>query len=210
MTSVPNLSILSQKLANPLPNVSLHFLIGIPFWKFQPLLLKIVGELALNQFDIGDFSFLQVEKGSRVMAKFTMKRNPSFLMMNAYLPSFFTMAMTVASLFLDDHMHFTTTIMLVLTSQLCLYTLFQSSLEGIPKTAQMKMIDYWNMLAMTVSLTNFFTLFLWEILKVKGIHRQLKITTRIVVPLITLVGLISYWVMAGLLYFEYFRWKLKK
>ena len=148
---------------------------------------------------------MQVEKGSRVMAKFTMKRNPSFLMMNAYLPSFFTMAMTVASLFLDDHMHFTTTIMLVLTSQLCLYTLFQSSLEGIPKTAQMKMIDYWNMLAMTVSLTNFFTLFLWEILKVKGIHRQLKITTRIVVPLITLVGLISYWVMAGLLYFEYFR-----
>ena len=85
--------------------------------------LNIVGELALNQFYIGDFSFLQVEKGSRVMAKFTMKRNPSFLMMNAYLPSFFTMAMTIASLFLDDHMHFTTSIMLVLTSQLCLYTI---------------------------------------------------------------------------------------
>ena len=32
MTSVPNLSILSQKLANPLPNLSLHFLIGIPFF----------------------------------------------------------------------------------------------------------------------------------------------------------------------------------
>ena len=171
----------------------------------QPFLLKIVGELALNQFDIGDFSFSQVEKGIRVMAKFTMKRNPSFLMMNAYLPSFFTMAMTIASLFLDDHMHFTTTIMLVLTSQLCLYTLFQSSLEGIPKTAHMKMIDFWNMFAMTVSLTNFFTLFLWEILKDKGIHSQLKITTRIVVPLITLVGVISYWVMAGLLYFEYIK-----
>ena len=33
LTSVPNLNILSQKLANPLPNVSLHFLIGIPFNK---------------------------------------------------------------------------------------------------------------------------------------------------------------------------------
>ena len=32
LTSVPNLSILSQKLANPLPNLSLHFLIGIPFF----------------------------------------------------------------------------------------------------------------------------------------------------------------------------------
>ena len=36
LTSVPNLNILSQKLANPLPNVALHFLIGIPFFK-KPL-----------------------------------------------------------------------------------------------------------------------------------------------------------------------------
>ena len=31
LTSVPNLNILSQKLANPPLNLSLHFLIGIPF-----------------------------------------------------------------------------------------------------------------------------------------------------------------------------------
>ena len=158
----------------------------------------------MNQFNIGNFTVSQELGGSRVRAKFSLKRNPSFLIMNSYLPSFFTMVMTIASLFLDDRMHFSTTIMLVLTSQLCLYFLFQSSLEGIPKTANMKMIDYWNMLAMTVSLTNFFTLFLWEILKFRGIHSQLKIATRIVIPVITLVGVISYWIMAGLLYFEYF------
>ena len=147
---------------------------------------------------------MQEEHGSTaVEAKFTMKRNPSFLIMNAYLPSFSTMMITIASLFLNDQMHFSTTIMLVLTSQLCLYTLFQSSLEGIPKTANMKMIDYWNMFTMTVSLTNFFTLFLWEILQFKGIHSHLKIITRTVIPLLTLVGVISYWSMAGLLYFEY-------
>ena len=132
-----------------------------------------------------------------------MKRKPSFLIMNAYLPSFCTMVMTIASLFLNDHMHFSTTIMLVLTSQLCLYFLFQSSLEGIPRTAYMKFIDYWNMFVMTVSLTNFFTLFVWEILQFSGIHNQLKITTRIVIPLFTLFGVISYLIMAGLLYFEY-------
>ena len=158
--------------------------------------------MALNQFDIGDFTVLLNEHGYKVKAKFTLKRNPSFLIMNAYLPSFSTMMITIASLFLNDQMHFSTTIMLVLTSQLCLYTLFQSSLEGIPKTANMKMIDYWNMLSMTVSLTNFFTLFMWEILQFRGIHKQLKITTRIVIPVITLVGVISYWIMAGLLYFE--------
>ena len=168
-------------------------------------LLKNVGEVELNQFNVGNFTVTQEKRGSKVKAKFTLKRNPAFLIVNAYLPSFFTMMITIVSLFLDDHMHFTTTISLVLTSQLCLYTLFQSSLDGIPKTAYMKMIDFWNMFAMTVSLTNFFTLFLWEILKVKGIHSQLKITTRIVVPLLTVVGVTSYWVMAGLLYFEYFR-----
>ena len=171
----------------------------------KPFLLKIVGEVELNQFNVGDFTVTQEKRGSKVKAKFTLKRNPAFLIVNAYLPSFFTMMITIVSLFLDDHMHFTTTISLVLTSQLCLYTLFQSSLDGIPKTAYMKMIDFWNMFAMTVSLTNFFTLFLWEIVKVKGIHSQLKITTRIVVPLITVVGVTSYWVVAGLLYFEYFR-----
>ena len=159
----------------------------------------------MNQFNIGDFTVSQEECGSKVKAKFRLKRNPAFLIMNAYLPSFSTMVMTIASLFLNDQMHFSTTIMLVLTSQLCLYTLFQSSLEGIPRTAYMKHIDYWNMFAMTVSLTNFFTLFLWEILQFRRIHKQLKITTRIAISLITLFGVISYWVMAGLLYFDYIR-----
>ena len=159
--------------------------------------------MALNQYNIEDFTILQEKFGSKVKAKFKLKRNPAFLIMNAYLPSFSTMMITIVSLFLNDKMHFSTTIMLVLTSQLCLYTLFQSSLEGIPKTANMKMIDYWNMLAMTVSLTNFFTLFVWETLQYRGIHSQLKIATRIVIPVITLFGVTSYWIMAGLLYFEY-------
>ena len=167
----------------------------------NPPFSNFLDEMALNQFNIRDFT-ISLETSWLVRAKFTLKRNPSFLIMNAYLPSFFTMVMTIASLFLNDHLHFSTTIMLVLTSQLCLYTLFQSSLEGIPKTAYMKMIDYWNMLAMTVSLTNFFTLFLWEILKIKGIHNQLKITTRIVIPLITLLGVTCYWIIAAALYFE--------
>ena len=171
------------------------------FSNLNPPLLNNLDGMALNQFNIKDIT-ISLERSWLVRAKFKLKRNPSFLIMNAYLPSFFTMVMTIVSLFLNDHLHFSTTIMLVLTSQLCLYTLFQSSLEGIPKTAYMKMIDYWNILAMTVSLTNFFTLFLWESLKFKGIHNQLKITTRIVIPLITLLGVTCYWIVAGALYFE--------
>ena len=143
------------------------------------------------------------KNGSRVKAKFNMKRNPAFMIINAYLPSFSTMVITIASLFLNEQIHFTTTIMLVLTSQLCLYTLFQSSLDGIPKTAYMKYIDYWNMTAMTVSLTNFFTLFIWEILQFRGIQSPMKTIARIVIPLVTFIGVVFYWIMAGLLHFGY-------
>ena len=123
------------------------------------------GDKVLNQFGIQDPVLYLEKNGSKLKASFVLIRNPTFMIMNAYLPSFFTMAITIASLFLNDQIHFTTTIMLVLTSQLCLYTLFQTSLDGIPKTAYMKYIDYWNMFAMSVSLSNFFTLFIWEVLQ---------------------------------------------
>ena len=147
--------------------------------------LLFSGDKVLNQFEIQD-PVLHLEKnGSKLKATFVLNRNPTFMIMNAYLPSFFTMAITIASLFLNDQIHFTTTIMLVLTSQLCLYTLFQTSLDGIPKTAYMKYIDYWNMFAMSVSLSNFFTLFVWEVLQYKGIQSPIKTFTRVVIPLIT-------------------------
>ena len=159
----------------------------------------------MNQFSVQEPEFHVDGNGSRVRAKFVLKRNPAFMIMNAYLPSFSTIAITIASLFLNEHIHFTTTIMLVLTSQLCLYTLFQSSLDGIPKTAYMKYIDYWNMSAMTVSLTNFFTIFIWEILQQKGIRSPMQTITRIAIPLITFIGAVFYWIMAGLLYFDYIK-----
>ena len=159
----------------------------------------------MNQFSVQEPEFHIDVNGSRVKAKFVLKRNPAFMIMNAYLPSFSTIAITIASLFLNEHIHFTTTIMLVLTSQLCLYTLFQSSLDGIPKTAYMKYIDYWNMSAMTVSLTNFFTIFIWEILQQKGIRSPMQTITRIAIPLLTFTGVVFYWIMAGLLYFEYIK-----
>ena len=157
----------------------------------------------MNQFSIQEPEFCVEKDGGQVSAKFVLKRNPAFMIINAYLPSFFTMVITIVSLFLNERIHFTTTIMLVLTAQLCLYTLVQSSLDGIPKTAYMKYIDYWNMLAMTVSLTNFFTLFMWEILQHRGIKSPMKTITRISIPIFTFLRVVIYWIMAGLLHFGY-------
>ena len=135
--------------------------------------------------------------------KISLRRNPSYLLINSYLPSLFTMMMTIVPLFLDENIHFNTTIMLVLTAQLCLYTLLQSSLQDVPKTEYLKLIDYWNMFVMTISLTNFFILFLWEIVpnqtKSKSILKQ---STLILIPLVTVTGFSMYWIVCGLIYFE--------
>ena len=106
--------------------------------------------------------------GSILNAEFILNRNPSFMVINAYIPSFLIMLMTIVPLYLRNDIHFGTTIMLVLTSLLCSFTLFQSSLFGIPKTAYLKFIDYWNMLVLIVILVNFFTLVVYKITMISG------------------------------------------
>ena len=126
----------------------------------------------MNQFNIKkpeETDIYVEDNGCKFVIRFTLKRNPSYLLINSFLPSLFTMLMTIVPLFLDDNVHFSTTITLVLTAQLCLYTLMQSSLEGIPKTEYLKMIDLWNLFVMTLCLANFFILFLWEYLQQKKI-----------------------------------------
>ena len=163
--------------------------------------IKFTGEEQLNQFNLTNHTIYLTENETKLHVGFTLKRNPAYLLINSYLPSLFTMMMTVVPLFLDENIHFNTTIMLVLTAQLCLYTLMQSSLQDIPKTEYLKMIDYWNMFVMTVSLSNFFILFLWEILpnqtKTKAIVKR---STLIIIPLVTITGFSVYWIVAGLIY----------
>ena len=140
-----------------------------------------------------------MKNGTKFRVEFTMKRHPSYMIINSYVPSFLIMLMTIVPLYLREEIHFATTITLVLTSLLCSFTLFQSSLFGIPKTAYLKFIDYWNLLALTVILVNFFTLILWEIWQEKKTHNRwnkVKTGMRIGIPLTTLILVASYWVLA--------------
>ena len=163
---------------------------------------KFVAQEQLNQFNLKNYHFLLEDDGTKLTINFALKRNPSYLIINSYLPTLFTMLMSIFSLFLDDQMHFGTTIMLVLTAQLCLYTLFQNSLKDIPQTAYLKHIDYWNMLVMMISLTSFFSLLLWEVLQYNKFKSQIKCVMRIIIPLFGLIGIFAYWTTAWMLYSE--------
>ena len=137
-----------------------------------------------------------------------MQRNPSYMIINAYIPSSSIMLMTIVPLYLREDTHFATTITLVLTSILCLFTATQSSIAHTPKTAYLKMIDYWNLLSLAVTLANFFTLFLWEISdydrRTNSNWKQVKWCMRVALPLITLIVLMIYWIIAAAMYFKHF------
>ena len=144
-----------------------------------------------------------MSNGSELKARFTLHRNPSYMIINFYIPSFCTMVMTIPLLYLRAESHFATAITLVLTSILCFFTLLQSSISHIPKTSYLKFIDYWNILVVTVTLSNFFTLAFWELgdqthSAIKW--RQIKQWMRIVIPLVTILGVAIYYVIARVLY----------
>ena len=146
-----------------------------------------------------------MDNGSLLKAEFTFYRNPSYMVLNVYTPSFFIMVMTVVPLYLSKGTHFGTAITIVLTSMLCLYTLIQSNISQIPKTAYLKLIDYWNILALTVTQANFFTLILWEIFNHNWMNigsKNVKLFMRTLISLGTLSALIAYWIIAGIIYFS--------
>ena len=171
------------------------------------LKLFLIGEKQLLQFRIHDPVFKLVENGSKLKAEFTMQRNPSYMIINAYIPSSAIMLMTIVPLYLREDTHFATSITLVLTSILVLFTTIQSSVSHTPKTAYLKMIDYWNLLSLAVTLANFFTLVLWEISdhdrRTDSNWKQIKWWMRLALPLITLISLMIYWIIAAAMYFEH-------
>ena len=118
--------------------------------------------------------------------------------------------MTIVPLYLKDDFHFATTIMLVLTSMLCLYTLFQSSLSNVPTTAYLKFIDYWNILSLVITVSNFFILIFWQMyndnrekIRHEATWRHMKNVMRVLMPLITLVVVFIYIMMAANVYNEH-------
>ena len=67
------------------------------------------------------------------------------------------------TLFIDQS-HFEATIMVNLTAMVVLYTLYQSISETVPKTAYLKLLDYWVIYAMIIICIVFVIEVLWELM----------------------------------------------
>ena len=156
---------------------------------------------------MNDPTFVFINSGTGLNGMFVLQRIPSGRILNFYVPSLFIIAMTIVPLYLKDDLHFATTIMLVLTAMLCLYTLLQSSVSDIPKTAYLKYIDYWNILSLVITVINFFILIIWQMChdskKPENIGRQIKNVMRVVMPILSFIAVGVYVIRAATIYKEY-------
>lgn len=167
--------------------------------------IKYSGTDQLLQFSVTKPTFLVSDTKLKGIIK--LKRIPAFMIINCYLASFLIILMTLATLFLKNEMHFSTTVALVLTSQLCLFTLFQTILNDVPKTAYLKLIDYWCIFGFSIPFFIFFNLIISEMVGncLTGGRKRMyfKSISRFIIPIFGLIGLTSY-VFAVYDVFEFF------
>ena len=116
------------------------------------------------------------------------------------------------TLFIDVS-HFEATIMVALTSMLVMYTLYQSISATLPKTAYLKMIDYWLLGGLIIPFIVFNVLIVIDILLLRN-HSGVEVTTesgvnnvnikakralhicRISIPIVTFLIVLVYWSIA--------------
>ena len=95
---------------------------------------------------------------------------------------------------------------LVLTSLLCLYSLFQSVLSDVTKTAYLKYVDYWNMFTLGMLFVIYLALLInWtldhNIRKCRGAN-WIKSLLLWGIPILMIFFVSGYTIYATMLYFD--------
>lgn len=165
--------------------------------------LIYTGPVELLQFSVGNLTFEISEDHSVVQCHFKLHRNPASMIMSSYIPSFCVIVMTLWTLFLREQIHFSTTIMLVLTGLLCLYALLQNIIEEMPKTAYMKFIDYWHIIVLVEPFVIFSILMMDEIGRASKKRKTFKKFMKIFFPLLSAIFVACYFIQAAFLYSEF-------
>ena len=122
--------------------------------------------------------------------------------------------MSLLTLFIDDD-HIEATIMVSLTNMLVMYTLYQNSIQQVPSTAYLKLLDYWLIFGTLVPCVTFVVLIVWEIskekeeqsiypnhtkmipLERKSKGRRCKVWSQILLPFVLLTYIIGYIIVEG-------------
>jgi hypothetical protein len=96
----------------------------------------------LMQFDVTSYAFKSSDNDCMVVAEITFRRKLMYHLTNTYLPTTSLLVIVELTLYLDDS-KLDVAVTLSLTVLLVMYTLYQSISMSTPKTAYLKLIDYW-------------------------------------------------------------------
>jgi hypothetical protein len=99
-------------------------------------------DLSLMQFDVTNSTFTAIKNASMVQVELKFQRKIMYHLANTFLPTISLLVLVEITLFFDRS-KLDMAVTLSLTIMLVIYTLYQSISQTIPKTAYLKLIDYW-------------------------------------------------------------------
>ncbi len=125
-----------------------------------PTQLELTKDILTTQFDILRSSMVSVRNSSYVYVDIYFRRKIMYHMANTFLPTISLLVIVEFTLFFD-HSNEGMAVTLSLTVMLVMYTLYQSISQTIPKTAYMKLVDYWLIFCLLVPFIIFIVESVW-------------------------------------------------
>ena len=141
-----------------------------------PLVLGSTEGISTTQFDVLRSSMVALNNASFLHVNFCFRRKIMYHMANTFLPTISLLVIVEFTLFFD-HSNEGMAVTLSLTVMLVMYTLYQSISQTIPKTAYMKLVDYWLIFCLLVPFVIFIVESIWYLDQAKkkkqaGTHDQ--------------------------------------
>ena len=177
-----------------------------------PLVLGSTEGISTTQFDVLRSSMVALNNASFLHVNFCFRRKIMYHMANTFLPTISLLVIVEFTLFFD-HSNEGMAVTLSLTVMLVMYTLYQSISQTIPKTAYMKLVDYWLIFCLLVPFVIFIVESIWYLDQAKKKKRtgkhdhgwvQQKLShnvcqqkwIQIILPTFTIIFSIGFFVLA--------------
>ena len=185
------------------------------FIKLIPTNTGNLGVADLIQFVIMKTDIIANKNNSLVQCKIYLKRIPWSHIASVYIPCSCVLFMCLITLFIDKS-HFDATIMVSLTSMLVMYTLYQSIAGSMPKTAYLKLLDYWLLYGMILPFIVFSVEVIWQLMDQNHTQNRISVQkphqrpseksalhhARCILPVVTITFVTIYVMVALVVYFD--------
>jgi len=125
-----------------------------------PQNFQLTQDILTTQFDVLSSSMVSAKNASYIHVNIIFRRKIMYHMANTFLPTISLLVIVEFTLFFDSSNE-GMSVTLSLTVMLVMYTLYQSISQTIPKTAYMKLVDYWLIFCLLVPFVIFIVESIW-------------------------------------------------